>query len=187
MKKALIIVDMQYDFCQGGPISYLNSIHIIPIINKIRDNFDKVIFTKDLHSPNHMSFKESGGKYTKHCVEHTQGAEIHRDLIIKNIDMTINKGTLQMYDSNSVFYNAETIQKETIIKNILNAEKIKKIYFCGNSLDDCIFSSAIDSLSFKFETYVIEDAVSYSDKNNIDKCLEYLRSLGINIINSKNI
>src|SRR5438045_2922284 len=119
MKTSLIIVNMQYDFCDGGPISYNKSLEIIPLINRIRDEYDKVIFIIDNHPENHSSFKKYGGTYPIHCVENTYGWKIHNDLIIKQEDLIINKGSLQKYDSDSAFYEAESINKESKLKNFL--------------------------------------------------------------------
>ena len=119
MKNALIIIDMQYDFCEGGIIPYQKSLDIIPIINRIRDNYDFIIFIKDHHPENHCSFKEYGGIFPKHCIENSYGCRLHDDLILKNDDLIISRGSLQKYDSNSAFYDAEEINKNTKLKNFL--------------------------------------------------------------------
>ena len=182
MKKALLVIDMQYDCCEGGPMSHYNSLTLIPKINRIRDSYDIIIFIKKQYQFNHSSFKKYGGKFPKHCVEDTPGAELHKDLIIKEDDIIVCRGTLQKYNSNSAFYDAEDIEKETRLKYILYINSIKELYFCGNGIDTCIFSTAIDAINNRFKCYVIRDAVSYIDKEKAEKCVKYLINLGVDIL-----
>jgi len=184
MKTALIIVDMQYDCCDGGPMAHNNSLNIIPIINRIRDRYDIVIFIKKQYQFNHSSFKQFGGKNPKHCIENTYGAELHKDMIIKEEDIIICRGTLQKYDSNSAFYDADTIENDTRLKYILRINNIRELYFCGNGIDNCIFSSIIDAVNNRFKCTLITDALGYIDKEKAEKSLKYLEGLGIVICDS---
>jgi nicotinamidase/pyrazinamidase len=187
MKRALVIVDMQYDLCDGGSQAHKNSLEIIPIINRIKDSFDYVIFTKEWHPDNHSSFKKNGGKLPKHCVENTYGSEIHKDIILKNSDIVIIKGYLQNYDTTSVFYVAETIEKPTKIKNMMRINKINHLYFCGNGIDGCIFSSCLDALISRFQVTIIKDAISFMHEDKKILCEEYLKSIGVIFMESKKI
>ena len=173
---------MQYDCCDGGPMAHYNSLAIIPTINRIRNDYDIVIFVKRHYQFNHSCFKHYGGKYPKHCVEDTDGAELHKDLIIKENDIVVCRGTLQKYNSNSAFYDAEDVEKETILKYVLHVNNVKELYFCGNGIDNCIFSTIIDAVNSRFKCYVVKDAVSYIDKEKAEKCLNYLGSLGIGFV-----
>lgn len=176
MKTALIIVDMQYDYCDGGPLPHDNSISIIPTINRIRNDYDHVIFlTKQLQF-NHSCFKLYGGVHPSHVVKGTDGQKIHDDLIIKDNDIIITRGSLQKYDSSTGFYDAESIKKETKLKQTLNMHNIDKLYFCGNGIDSSIYSTIIDAVNNNFECYIIEDAITYMDKNEKDKCITYLNN-----------
>lgn len=182
MKNALIIIDMQYDFCDGGPLAHYNSLEIIPIINRIRDQYDFTIFVGDKHPPNHSSFTSYGGLYPPHCIENTNGSKIHSDLIIRQNDLMIFKGTLQKYDSMSAFYDAEGISKYTKLKNFLNTNNIDNLFFCGNSMENTIFSTIIDAINLKLKCSIIQNAISYYDKKNTDKCTNYLLSLNVKFI-----
>lgn len=187
MHDILIIVDMQYDFCSEGALPHYKSLEIIPTINRIRPRFPLIVFTRDLHPNNHISFKKMGGNLPMHCVMDTHGGEICRDLIMEKTDIIISKGTLQGYDSDSIFYNANTIDKPTNLRHIIQANNITDIYLCGTGLDGVIFSSAIDSINFRYKTYIIEDAVSYNDKNKIEQCSRYLKGLGVIFIRQTEI
>jgi nicotinamidase/pyrazinamidase len=182
MKSALIVMDMQYDFCEGGIISHDKSLLIIPRINRMRDNYDSVIFTKKQLQHNHSTFKSYGGIYPPHCVLNTIGEKLHDDLIIKTNDIIINRGTLQKYDSNSAFYDAEAIEKVTRLKQILKANKIETLYFCGNGMDNSIYSTIIDAINNKYKCYIVINAVTCTDNKKMVECIKYLKTLGVETI-----
>ncbi len=180
--KALIIMDMQNDFCDGGPIPHMKSLEIIPMINKLRDEFKCVILTRELHQANHSSFKEYGGKLHSHCIENQDGSKFNPHLEISPNDIIITRGTLQKFDSASAFYDAEDIQKETNLRHLLQINGINELYFCGISIDKSIFSTIMDAINFKYICYVYKDYIAYSNKEICDKNIKYLESLGVKFI-----
>jgi len=182
MKKALLIIDIQNDFCDGGPMSHNKSFEIIPEINSIRDNYDLVIFIKKSLQSNHSIFKNYGGQYPSHCIEGTHGCELHDNIIVKEDDIIISRGTLQKYDSNSAFYDAEDINKQTRLKYILQINNIKELFFCGNGLERCIFSTIMDAYNYRYKCYVIKDAVSYMNKEKYEQNIKYLINLGLEFV-----
>lgn len=182
MKSALLVMDMQYDFCESGPMAHEGSLAIIPLINRLRDNYDYVIFIVKQLQFNHSIFEKYGGLYPEHCVKGTNGIRIHDDLIVKTDDIIINRGTLQKYDSNSAFYNADAIGKPSRLKQILLAYNIQNLYFCGNGLDNVIYSTIIDAINNKYKCYIIENAVTYLNEEKIEKCLNYLGTLDVDTV-----
>lgn len=182
MKSALIIMDMQYDFCEGGPLSHDKSLLIIPRINRMREKYDIIIFVKKQLQYNHSIFKQYGGDSPLHCISGTNGEKIHEDLIIKTDDIIINRGTLQKYNSNSAFYNAESINKETRFKQILQAYNVSSLYFCGNGMDNSIYSTIIDAINNKFKCYIITNAITCIDEEEMNKCIKYLSTLNVELI-----
>jgi nicotinamidase/pyrazinamidase len=182
MKSALIIMDMQYDFCESGVIPHDKSLLIIPRINRMRDKYDLIIFVKKQLQHNHSIFKAYGGTYPVHCVVETNGENIHDDLIIKTDDIIINRGTLQKYDSNSAFYDAEVISKETRLKQILKAHNIKNLFFCGNGMETSIYSTIIDAINSQYKCTVISNTTTYIDANKMNICVEYLKTLNVQFI-----
>ncbi len=182
MKNALIIIDMQYDLCNGGPMAFENSLNIIPVINRIRDDYDYVVFVKKLYPENHSSFRQFGGKNPKHCIQNTVGANIHNDIISKKDDYIISRGSLQKYDSNSAFYDAEDIKRETTLKMILRMNDISNLYFCGNGMDNIIFSTIMDAIKFRYKCHIIKDAITYDNKEKTEKYLSYLNGVNVDII-----
>jgi nicotinamidase/pyrazinamidase len=182
MKSALVIMDMQYDFCESGVLPHEKSLLIIPRINRMRDTYDLIIFVKKQLQYNHSIFKQYGGSFPIHCVVDTNGEHIHDDLIIKTDDIVINRGTLQKYDSNSAFYDAEEIYKETRLKQILLAYNIKNLFFCGNGMENSIFSTIMDAIKNKYKCTVISNAITYLDENKMNTCVEYLQTLDVEFI-----
>lgn len=182
MKTALIIVCMQNDFCNGGSMAFENALEIIPIINRTRDNYDYTIFIKKTYPDNHAIFKEYGGKLPKHCIENTYGQKIHDDIIIKNTDYIINIGCLQKYDSNSAFFEAEDIEKETKLKTILDMNDIKNLYFCGNDMEKVIFSTIMDAINRRYKCYIVENSITFNNKEKSQKLLDYLSMLKIECV-----
>jgi nicotinamidase/pyrazinamidase len=179
---ALIIMDMQNDFCNGGPIPHMKSLEIIPQINKIRDEFKHVFLVRELHQANHSSFKEFGGKLHSHCIIDQPGSNFNDHLTISHNDIIVSRGTLQKFDSSSAFYDAEDIKKETNLKHILQMNNINELYFCGIAIDKSIFSTILDAINFKYTCYVYKDCIAYADKDNYEKKIKYLELLGVKFI-----
>ncbi len=202
--KALIIIDVQNDFCPGGTLAVPEGDKIIPIINKSSEKFKKAVATQDWHPEGHMSFavNHPGKKvydvieykgveqvlWPSHCVSGTPGAEFHPDLDTENVDLILRKGSNPEIDSYSAFQEND---KKTLtgLEGYLKILNVKKTYFCGLALDYCVFYSAMDSKRCGFETYVIIDATRGIDspEENIDKVLREMKKFGIKVINSKDL
>jgi nicotinamidase/pyrazinamidase len=176
---ALIICNLQNDFCEGGPVSIQDSLKIIPIINRIRNKFNTVIFIKSWYPDNHTSFEDNG---IKHCIQNTKGAELNPGILFKDTDYTIHIGTLALYDSSSGFYNAKTINKESNLNNILIKEDIQNLYICGISIEGSIFSTIMDAVNMRYKCYLVEDASIGKDNVAIEKCYKYMNTLDVKIV-----
>lgn len=181
---ALIVTDMQYDICDGGPLANINSLAIVPKINNLRENYDFVIFTIKSHPEKHSSFKQYGGTYVKHCIEGTHGGELHNDLIVSEKDFIIKRGTQFSYNSDSGFYDDEASKKTTRLGYYLQVNNVKNLYFCGNNMDTCIFSTVLDALNNKFNCHLITNAIGYVSEEKYNNKIKFLESLGITLINN---
>jgi len=206
MKKnsALIIIDLQNDFCPGGALAVPEGDEIIPVVNKLSGKFKRVIATQDWHPTDHMSFavnhpgkKEfdvidyNGMKqvlWPEHCVSGTFGAQFHSDLDINNVDLIIRKGRNPEIDSYSAFKEND---KKTLtgLEGYLRNLDIRQTYICGLALDYCVLYSALDSRELGFDTYVIIDGTKGIDspEGNIDKSLAIMKEKGIKIIESNDL
>jgi len=112
-KRALIVINLQNDYCEGGPMAVKGALNIVPIVNRIKNNFDLVIFTRDWHPENHCTFINYGGNIQPHCIKESKGAELNSALELSNNYYYTYKETEPEYESNSVFYKSK-------YKNIVN-------------------------------------------------------------------
>jgi nicotinamidase/pyrazinamidase len=172
MKNALIIVDVQNDFCDGGSLAVPKANEIIPIINLIRekyeDKFSLVLATRDYHPSDHISFNNSPylsddsleldeitkkwkGAFNPHCIQGTPGADFHSELIIKGNEKVILKGFDKLKESFSGFGNPN-------LRELLEKNEIKQVFIVGLAYDFCVGYTALDSSEACFSTFVIKDA-----------------------------
>ena len=190
-KSALLVIDLQNDFCTGGAIEVPNFLNIIPIINRIKSKFDVVIFSKDWHPSDHSSFIKQGGKWPPHCVQFTNGADIHPAVDInKDKDFIIHKGTDANYDSYSAFYNSKEIGSRSQLHRLLEEHNINNLFVCGIAAEYCVYSTLLDAVKdvyLSYKCYLIKDATIGLDEDKIQKCYTHLQKLGVKIIKADDI
>jgi nicotinamidase/pyrazinamidase len=171
--KALIIVDVQNDFCPGGALAVREGDQIVPVINRILPRFDLIVATRDWHPPHHGSFAANHpgrmpGDMTElagmpqvlwpvHCVQGTSGADLHPALDRSRIAHVVHKGTDPAIDSYSGFFDNGR-RAATELERILRDHHIDEVHFCGLATDYCVKATALDAVSHGFKTYFIEDA-----------------------------
>ncbi len=202
-KNALIIVDVQNDFCPGGTLAVPDGNKIIPVINKISSKFYKVIATQDWHPSNHISFAKTHNKklyekikigkieqtlWPQHCVQQTFGADFHKELNLENIYLILRKGTNPNIDSYSAFLENDK-KTETGLHHYLKGLKIKDIFICGLATDYCVFFTAMDGKKLGFSVYVILDASKGVNvpEGNVENALKEMKKNGIKIITHESI
>jgi nicotinamidase/pyrazinamidase len=155
-RRALIIVDVQRDFCPGGALPVADGDKIIPAVNELTDAFERaglpVFFTRDWHPKNHASFKASGGPWPPHCVQNTPGAKFHPSLAVPPHAEVIDKGTLQAEDAYSGFQGTDLARK-------LRGLGVTQICVAGLATDYCVKNTVLDGTAQGFETYVVADCV----------------------------
>jgi nicotinamidase/pyrazinamidase len=154
---ALIIVDVQNDFCPGGALPVPKGDQIIPALNdyiKIFKKSNATIFaTRDWHPPNHISFKSQGGPWQPHCIQNTEGAKFHSDLKIPRDTTIISKATNPRKEAYSGFDDTE-------LANMLKKQGITRVFVGGLATDYCVKNTVLDALKFGFQTVLLLDAVS---------------------------
>ena len=177
-RDALIVVDMQNDFMLGT-LAVKGAEEIIENVNKYIKLFSQknlyVFFTRDWHPEDHLSFKENGGIWPKHCVMNTWGASFHKDLVLPEDNMfIISKGTSKDFDAYSGFQGTE-------LNELLKERGIKRVFVCGIATDYCVKHTCLGAVNLGYQTFVLLDAVKGVDleENASRKAIEYLYSLGV--------
>jgi len=196
---ALILVDIQNDFMPGGPLAVPEGNEIIPLVNELQHSFSLVVATQDWHPRNHKSFASNHEDkktfqtimlhgleqvlWPDHCIQSTEGAQLHPSLDLKKVEGIFRKGMDAEIDSYSAYYD-NGYKKSTGLAGYLRERKIQKVYVCGLAADYCVYYTAKDSLKENFETYIIEDATRAIDANGFVKAKENILANGGKIIKS---
>ena len=151
---ALIVVDVQNDFCPGGALGITEGDAVVPLINTLTPRFKTRVFTRDWHPPDHCSFAEEpafmDGSWPQHCVAGTKGAEFHADLTVPDDAHVISKATDPEAEAYSGF-------QDTDLADRLRSRGVTRVFVCGLATDYCVKQTAIDARAAGFETVLIED------------------------------
>lgn len=180
MKKALLIVDVQNDFCPGGSLAVKEGDMVVPVINSIADKFDFVISTQDWHPTDTVHFE----KWPVHCVADTNGSAFHPELDVDKIDLKLLKGTENKDDGYSAFEATNTS-----LTDYLKENNIGSVYVTGLATDYCVRASALDAVKGGLHTYVVTDAIRAVNLEPGDdkKTLDELYANGVILLESDEI
>jgi nicotinamidase-related amidase len=173
MNTALVIVDVQHDFCSGGALAVPDADAVIPIINDLTRSFRHVFFTQDWHPRGHVSFASShpgqapfspmtlpyGEQvlWPDHCIEDTPGAEFHRALEIPFGSTVVRKGTRQNIDSYSAFFENDRTTPVGL-DALLREAKVGEITLAGLATDFCVLHTALDARTLGYAVTVVDAA-----------------------------
>jgi len=169
MKKnlALIVVDVQNDFCPGGALAVNEGDAVVPVLNRYIDLFTSsglaVILTRDWHPADTKHFKKFGGLWPEHCVQQTTGAAFHPNLRIPSNAMILSKGISKELDGYSVF-QASDAQGQNFAQ-ILRLHHIDELFIGGLATDYCVKETALDACRHGYKVHVLSDAVKGVDLN----------------------
>jgi len=197
---ALLIVDIQNDFLPDGALAVPEGDAVIPVINRVALQFDKIVLTQDWHPPGHISFASSHpGKspfstvelpygrqvlWPDHCVQGTYGARFADRLAVPQAQAVIRKGFHAHTDSYSAFLEADR-KTPTGLAGLLRERGVRTVYLSGLALDFCVAWSALDARSAGFEAIVVEDACRPIDTHgSLDAALRAFDSAGVRRIGS---
>jgi nicotinamidase/pyrazinamidase len=165
MKQALVVVDIQRDFCPGGALAVPDGDKIIPAVNGLVRAFESaglpVFFTRDWHPKDHVSFRANGGPWPPHCVQNTSGASFHPSLAIPADAQVIDKGTLQAEEAYSGFQGTDLARR-------LRDLHVNRIYVVGLATDYCVKNTVLDASAQGFKTFVVTDCVKGVDLKPTD-------------------
>lgn len=159
--QALLIIDVQRDFCSGGSLAVPEGEKIVPVLNRYIQLFLQkklpIIASRDLHPEKTKHFKKFGGLWPQHCVRGTKGAEFHPDLKLPENTIIITKGEDPEKDSYSVFQGFDPSGKT--FKNTLKDLNVTQLFVGGLATDYCVKESVLDALDSGFEVSLLVDAI----------------------------
>lgn len=178
--KALLVVDVQNDFCPGGTLAVPEGDTVVPVINELIGKFSLVVASKDWHPHQTIHFQ----KWPVHCVHNTKGAEFHPQLNSVRIKQVFLKGTGNKDDGYSAF-EATNLD----LAKFLKEKGVTDLYVAGLATDYCVRASAIDAATQGFRTFVVEDAVAAVNLRAGDgaKAIDDMKKSGVQVIRSKEL
>jgi nicotinamidase/pyrazinamidase len=174
---ALIIVDVQNDFCEGGALAVPDGDAVVEPINRLAKEAPFVVATRDWHPPNHNSFREQGGPWPVHCVQGTEGAELHPRLERGRIDAVIDAGQAPDLPGYSGF-------EGTDLERVLREHAARDVHLAGLALDYCVKATALDARRAGFDVVVHRDATRAIDAQpgDAERALDELREAGVRLV-----
>ena len=196
--KALIVIDMQNDFCPGGALAVGGGDEIVPLVNHLIDSHDHVILTQDWHPAGHSSFaSQHEGKqpfetieasygpqtlWPDHCVQGTKGAQFHDDLQWTKAELVIRKGFRPEIDSYSAFFENDH-ETPTGLSGYLKERGFGEVVLCGLATDFCVGFSALDAVPCGFKTSVVMQACRAIDLDgSLAAMTERMRAAGVHLL-----
>lgn len=183
---ALLIVDVQNDFCPGGALAVNEGDQVIPPLNEaaaaVAQRGGLVLASRDWHPRQTKHFAEFGGKWPVHCVQGTEGAAFHPNLRLPEGTMIISKGTGTEDDGYSAF-EGHTDSGETL-DAVLRKHGIKRLLVGGLATDYCVRASALDALKHGYEVIVLTDAIRGVDlqPGDSERALQEMQSAGAHLM-----
>lgn len=185
-RAALIIVDVQNDFCPGGALGIRGGDEIVPILNEYANRFSQaglpVYATRDWHPEQTTHFKQWGGTWPPHCVAGTNGAAFHSDLKLPRETIVISKGTQPQGDSYSTFHGWD--YDGLPFADSLRRRGVCHLYIGGLATDYCVLFSTRDALSQGFAVTILLDAVRGIDRKpgDSERALREMKEAGADTV-----
>ena len=184
---ALVLVDIQNDFCPGGALAVAEGDETVSVANRLMPHFPLIISTQDWHPINHVSFRERGGPWPPHCVQGTEGAALHPDLNKTPISHYFFKASSVDNDAYSEFEGADDTGHS--LDEVLRSNGVKRLYVAGLATDYCVRATVLDGVSRGYEVYVCTDGVRAVNVDPMDgeKALNEMSRAGAHLITSDEI
>ncbi len=202
--RALVLVDLQYDFMPGGALAVERGDETVPVAQDLIPKFDTVIATQDWHPRDHASFaanhpgKQIGEHihldglhqvlWPTHCVQHTRGADLHDMIDKKRVTAVFRKGIDPTIDSYSGFFD-NGHKKDTGLHAWVRDRKISKLYVMGLATDYCVKFTVLDAKQLGLEVVLVEDgcrAVNLAPGDG-DRAVDAMRQAGATVVHSSSI
>ncbi|HCO55474.1 MAG TPA: bifunctional nicotinamidase/pyrazinamidase [Pelagibacterium sp.] len=196
--KALIVIDVQNDFCPGGALAVDEGDQVVPVINQLMGQFDHVILTQDWHTADHSSFaSQHAGKapfeeiemaygsqtlWPDHCVQGSHGADFHPELNLMPAELIIRKGFRTEIDSYSAFFENDHVTP-TGLTGYLRERGLSELTFVGLATDFCVAYSALDAVGQGFSARVLLEACRGIDlMGSMETMIGKMKAAGVDLI-----
>ena len=175
--QALIVVDVQNDFCPGGALAVPDGDAVVEEINRLADDATFVVATRDWHPADHGSFAAEGGPWPVHCVRDTPGAELHPGIEASQIDVVVDKGQSRDTEGYSGFEGTE-------LERLLRDRGVEQVDVAGLALDYCVKATALDARRAGFGVTVHRGATRAVDVSpgDGDRAVEELLAAGVDVV-----
>ena len=175
---ALIVVDVQNDFCPGGRLAIADGDAVVPVVNAwiaaARAAGVPVFASRDWHPVGHVSFEDQDGPWPPHCVQDSDGAAFHPALRLPDDAVIVTKGVRFDHDQNSAF-------DKTGLAAYLQKQGIARVWIAGLALDVCVAATALDAQAAGFETHVIAAATRPVTPEGGHEALARLEEAGVHL------
>lgn len=179
--KALVVVDMQNDFCNDGSLGVPDVFKIIPIINQYiefcSNNGYWIIATRDWHPSDSKHFKSGGGLWPRHCVQDTEGAEFHKDIHFPEDTIVISKGLNDDKEGYSAFQGVDAAGLE--FHKVLKGNGIKELFVGGIATEYCVKNTIFDAIKANLFVTLLKDAVKEVDFEDSFRVISEMRRFGV--------
>jgi nicotinamidase/pyrazinamidase len=176
---ALLIVDVQNDFCPGGALPIDDGDRVVPVINRWIKKFNEqglpVYASRDWHPKDHLSFEAEGGLWPAHCIQDTLGAAFHPDLKLPASAVIVTKGVRFDQDQNSAL-------DQTGLETHLRRKEIVRVFVAGLALDVCVLATAMDARRAGLEVLLILEGTRPVTESNGTEAVARMRAAGVSVL-----
>lgn len=183
---ALIVVDVQNDFCPGGALAVPGGDEVIPVINRLAPMFGRWVYTRDWHPANHVSFSQEpefrDGSWPPHAIQGTSGAEWCAGLEMPMNAILVSKGDDPAQEAYSAFQVTGFD-----LADFLKRRQVERIFITGLATDYCVRQTALDAVAAGFTVFLVEDAVRGVNEQTTEEALRALQAAGVIRIRSDRI
>jgi nicotinamidase/pyrazinamidase len=191
-KRALLVVDVQNDFCPGGALEVPGGDEVIPVLNQCIRKFVAagypVYASRDWHPEGSAHFQERGGPWPPHCIQGTEGAKFHKDLSLPSSTVVVTAGDDPDEDEGYAAFEG-TVPDGRLLADALRAEGVDEVLVGGLATDYCVRASALDAVKEGFRTHLLLDAIRGIDVNPGDSgiAIEEMKREGVHVTISEQI
>ena len=184
---AVLVIDVQNDFCPGGALAVPGGDRVIPVLNKVIERFagQPVYASRDWHPPDTRHFKAFGGPWPVHCVAGTRGAQLHPDLRLPPGAVIVSKGQDRADDGYSAFEG--TTPEGRQLSDELRARNVTDLVVGGLATDYCVRASVLDACRAGFRVTVLTDAVAGIGADDSARALEEMKKAGARLVSSREL